>query len=95
MDVYSGGKNIAELCPVTADAAYGNDDDLPQVTRPERAGGENTFMDHPENVTDPSTWKPPAHKVKVPRSRSDAQRRRFPDGHGEEHPLSSRLLFGG
>ena len=68
MDVYSGGKNIAELCPVTADAAYGNDDDLPQVTRPERAGGENTFMDHPENVTDPSTWKPPAHKVKVPRS---------------------------
>jgi DUF1680 family protein len=68
MDVYSGGKNIAELCPVTADAAYGIDDDLPQVTRPERAGGENTFMDHPENVTDPSTWKPPAHKVKVPRT---------------------------
>jgi len=68
MDVYSGGKNVAELCPVTADAAYGNDDDLPQVTRPERAGGENTFMDHPENVTDPSTWKPPVHKVKVPRT---------------------------
>jgi len=68
MDVYSGGKNVAELCPVTADAAYGNDDDLPQVTRPERAGGENTFTDHPENVTDSSTWKPPAHKVKVPRS---------------------------
>ncbi len=68
MDVYSGGKNIAELCPVTADSAYGNDDDLPQVTRSERAGGENTFMDHPENVTDPNTWKPPVHKVKVPRS---------------------------
>jgi uncharacterized protein len=68
VDVYSGGKNVAELCPVTADAAYGNDDDLPQITRPERAGGENTFMDHPENVTDPSTWKPPVHKVKVPRS---------------------------
>jgi hypothetical protein len=68
MDVYSGGKNVAELCPVTADAVYGNDDDLPQVTRPERAGGENTFMGHPENVTDPTTWKPPVHKVKVPRS---------------------------
>ena len=68
LDVYSGGKNIAELCPVTADAAYGNDEELPQVTRPERIGGENTFMDHPENVTDPSTWKPPAHKVKVPRT---------------------------
>jgi DUF1680 family protein len=66
MDVYSGGKSVAELCPVTADATYGNDDDLPQVTRPARAGGENTFMDHPENVTDPSTWKPPVHKVKVP-----------------------------
>jgi DUF1680 family protein len=68
MNVYSGGNNVAELCPVTADEAYGNDDDLPQATRPERAGGENTFMDHPENVTDPGTWKPPAHKVKVPRT---------------------------
>ena len=68
IDVQCGGKNVAELCPVTADAAYGNDDDLPQVTRPERAGGENTFMDHAENITDPSTWKPPARKVKVPRS---------------------------
>ncbi len=52
MDVYSGGKEIATLCPVTADSTYGNDDDVAQVTRPARLGGETTFMDHPENVTD-------------------------------------------
>ena len=52
MDVYSGGKEIAALCPVTVDSTYGNDNDVAQVTRPARPGGETTFMDHPENVTD-------------------------------------------
>ena len=68
MDVYSGGKEIATLCPVTVDPAYGNDDDVAQVTRPARPGGETTFMDHPENVTAATTWKPPAPKVHVPRT---------------------------
>ncbi len=68
MDVYSGGKEIAALCPVTVDATYGNDDDVAQVTRPARPGGETTLMDHPENVTDASTWKPPVHKARVPRT---------------------------
>jgi DUF1680 family protein len=68
MDVYSGGKEIAALCPVTVDSTYGNADDVAQVTRPARPGGETTFMDHPENVTDASTWNPPLHKARVPRT---------------------------
>lgn len=66
MDVYSGGKDIAALCPVTVDGTYGDDNDVAQVTRPGRPGGETTFMDHPENVTSPSTWKPPVPKARVP-----------------------------
>ena len=68
MDVYSCGKEIAARCPVTADSTYGNDDDLVQVTRPTRPGGETTYTDHPENVTDAKTWSPPANKAQVPRS---------------------------
>jgi len=66
MDVYSGGKEIATLCPVTVDSTNGVDDDVAQLTRPARLGGETTFMDHPENVTDASAWKPPVHKARVP-----------------------------
>ncbi|MGA3325113.1 MAG: beta-L-arabinofuranosidase domain-containing protein [Terriglobia bacterium] len=66
IDVYSAGKEIAAQCPVTVDSTYGRDDDVAQVTRPARPGGETTFMDHPENVTAASTWNPPVHKVRVP-----------------------------
>src|SRR5271157_5355430 len=66
MDVFSKGKEIATLCPVTVDSTYGNDDDVAQVTRPARLGGETTFMDHPENVTEASTWNAPVHKARVP-----------------------------
>ena len=68
VDVYSDGREVAALCPVTADATYGVDDDVAQITRAARAGGEVTAMDHPENVTDPGTWKPPVNKVEVPRT---------------------------
>jgi uncharacterized protein len=66
IDVYSGGKEIATLQPVIVDAEYGNDNDAAQITRPARAGGEFTYMDHPENVTPSSTWKPPVRKARVP-----------------------------
>src|SRR5271167_281627 len=66
MDVSSGGKEIAALCPVTVDSTYGNDNDVAQVTRPARPGGESTFVDHPANVTAASTWMPPVHKARVP-----------------------------
>jgi uncharacterized protein len=66
MDVSSGGKEIAALCPVTVDSTYGNDNDVAQVTRPARPGGESTFVDHPENVTGANAWMPPVHKARVP-----------------------------
>ena len=66
IDAYSGGKEIATLCPVTADPTYGSDGDVAQVTRPARLGGETVFVDHPENVTLAHTWKPPQPKVRVP-----------------------------
>jgi len=65
MEVYSGGKEVATLQPVTADATYGSDD-VAQVTRPARPGGETVFMDHPANVTTAGSWKPPLHRVRVP-----------------------------
>ena len=67
IEVYSDGAEVATLCPVTVDGEFGNDSDAPQITRPARPGGELTFMDNPANVTDPATWKPPAHKAQVPR----------------------------
>ena len=66
MEVISGGKEVATLQPATADLTYGNDDDIAQVTRPARPGGEAVFMDHPENVTPASAWKPPVRKARVP-----------------------------
>jgi DUF1680 family protein len=66
MDVYSGGKEIAALCPVTVDSTYGNDDDVAQVTRPARPGGEDVVMDHPSNVTQARTWKPAVYKAHAP-----------------------------
>jgi DUF1680 family protein len=66
MDVYSRGQEIAAERPVTVDLTYGNDDDVAQVTRPERPGGEVIVTDHPENVTPASTWKPPVYKAHAP-----------------------------
>ena len=68
LDVYSEGREVAALCPVTVDATYGNDLDAPQVTRPARPGGETTHVDNPANVTAESTWAPPTHKIRVPRT---------------------------
>lgn len=68
IDVYSAGKEIAALCPVMADSTYGVDEDVAQITRPARLGGETVHVDHPENVTDASTWQPPQPKVQVPRT---------------------------
>ncbi len=66
--VYSEAKEIAANRPVTVDSAYGNYDDVAQVTRPERAGGEVVFMNNPANVTQANTWKPPAYKARKPLS---------------------------
>jgi len=64
--VFSGGKEIATERPVTVDPGYGNYDDVAQVTRPERAGGEGVFVNDPGNVTPANTWKPPVDKARKP-----------------------------
>ena len=66
IDVHSRGEEIAAERPVTVDSTYGNDEDVAQVTRPARPGGEGIVTDHPENVTPASTWKPPLHKAHAP-----------------------------
>ena len=66
VEVYSGGKEVAALQPVIADVAFGNDEDIAQVTRPARPDGETVITDHPENATPPDGWRPPVHKVRVP-----------------------------
>ncbi len=68
ISVYSGGKEIATNRLVTVDSTFGNYDDVAQVTRAERAGGEVVFMNNPGNVTQANTWKPPAYKARKPLS---------------------------
>ena len=68
ISVFSGGREIAAGCPVTADETYGNDDDVAQVTRAERGGGEGVHVDNPGNVTPASTWRPPVHRARKPSS---------------------------
>ncbi len=66
IEVFSGSVEVATLRPVTVDTVYGDDSDAAQITRPARPGGELTFTDNPGNVTEPSTWKAPVHKARVP-----------------------------
>ncbi len=68
ISIYSGGKEIAAGCPVTVDAAYGNYDDVAQITRAEREGGEGVLVDNPGNVTPANTWKPPVYHARKPLS---------------------------
>jgi DUF1680 family protein len=65
IDVLSGGKDIAQGCPVTADSLYGNQR-LAVLTRPPRPMGEGIVTDHPENVTPALDWKPVAYKASAP-----------------------------
>jgi DUF1680 family protein len=66
IDVVSGGRDIAARCPVTADPALVNAEDLQQLTRPARPMGEGIVTDNPRNVTRPNTWHPPTAQVRVP-----------------------------
>jgi DUF1680 family protein len=65
IDVLSGGTDIAQGCPVTADAVYGNSG-LAVLTRPRRPMGEGIVTDHPENVIPAHDWRPVANKVSTP-----------------------------
>jgi uncharacterized protein len=66
--VLSGGADLAVGCKVSADPQFGSADLLAQLTRPARQDGEGIHRDRPEAVTDPSTWRAPALKVRVPRT---------------------------
>jgi DUF1680 family protein len=65
IDVLSGGKDVAQGCPVTADTAYGNSG-LAVLTRPARPMGEGIITDHLENVIPARDWKSAAYKASTP-----------------------------
>ena len=66
--VLSDREDIAVGCKVTADPGYGNRELLSQLTRPPRQDGETIKFDHPNLVTDPSTWNRVHFKAEAPRS---------------------------
>lgn len=68
ISVLSGGRDIAVGCSSSADKEYGNPDLLPQLTRPPRQDGEVIRFDHPESVTDATTWKPVRYQAEAPKS---------------------------
>jgi hypothetical protein len=65
LDVISAGSNIAEGRPVS-DSVKG-DLGITALTRPARPQGEVIVTDNAGNVTEPRDWKPPVHRVAVPR----------------------------
>ena len=66
--VLSDNDDVAVGCPVTADSEHGNPELLKQLTRPPRQDGETIKFDHPNLVTDPSTWTRVHFKAEAPRS---------------------------
>ena len=65
--VLSSGEDVGVGCTVTADSENGNPELLKQLTRPLRQDGEAIKFDHPNLVTDPSTWKRVRFKAEAPR----------------------------
>jgi DUF1680 family protein len=59
---------VAAGSTLTADPEHGNPELLKQLIRPPRQDGETIKFDHPNLVTDPSTWKRVPFKVQAPRS---------------------------
>ena len=66
--VLSGGRDVAVGCAASGDAACGNTEALPQLTRAARQDGEHIRWDHPEQVTNSAHWKPVKGAVRVPKA---------------------------
>ena len=66
--VLSEGADLAVGCKATADPQFGDPDLVAQLTRPARQDGEGIHRDRPDAVTNPSTWRPPGLKARVPRT---------------------------
>jgi DUF1680 family protein len=64
LEVWSGGKDIAEGCPIT-DSVYGTLGNTP-LTRAPRGQGEGIFTDNPGNVIPFEKWRPVSYKAQVP-----------------------------
>jgi DUF1680 family protein len=68
VEVVSGGKDVAENCPVSGDPDLGNRGDLQQITRRPRPMGEGIVTDNPSNVTPATRWHKVAFQANVPLS---------------------------
>ncbi len=66
--VLSDREDVGVGCAVTADPEHANPELLKQLTRPLRQDGETIKFDHPNLVTDASTWKRVPFKAEAPRS---------------------------
>jgi DUF1680 family protein len=64
MEVWSGGKDVAQGCPIS-DSASGNLDET-LLTRTPRPQGEEVVTDNPGNVIPADRWKPVAYKAQAP-----------------------------
>jgi DUF1680 family protein len=73
VEVLSGGRDVAEGKPVTADPQWGNTRDLAQLTRKPRPMGEGVVVDNPQNVTPESSWKPVPYRAQMPRKGVELQ----------------------
>jgi hypothetical protein len=77
IDVVSGGRDVAERCPVSGDPVFANPKDLGQITRPPRPMGEGIVTDNPANVTSASTWRRVPFQADVPLSGVNPQGKLF------------------
>lgn len=66
VEIVSGGSDVAEGRPVTADPNLANPKDFAQLTRGPRPMGEGIVTDNPGNVTRPGQWKPVAYRAQAP-----------------------------
>jgi DUF1680 family protein len=64
--ILSGGKDVAAGQVATADAMYGNPEDLQQLTRAERVETEFLRHDRLENLTDARSWKRVDYAAQAP-----------------------------
>ena len=66
--VLTNNEDVAVGCTVTVDPEHGNPEQVKQLTRPPRQDGEAIKFDHPDQVTDPATWKPVRFNAEAPKT---------------------------
>jgi DUF1680 family protein len=66
LEVWSGGKDVAEGCAISDSVAGAIGKTA--LTRTPRPGGEEVVTDHPENVIPARLWKPVPYRMEAPLS---------------------------